>query len=250
MKLSLLCRAIHPVALDLLWDTIFFGTHSKTEAVPWPAFIRFYATILCRKQAGKPTKCRRLSLIYESLQHILEEEGMATLLKEIIHSLQPDELVIKCDVYMVDTLESLRPLNTKRLVIYIHAEEDLRILPNVLQACATSLTHLHISLGSCYAGDAYYNNRNWDSVPDSLASSGDIPELPRLRELYIDQCWPQHRVEDYAMNTLTDLLECFPDNCCVRIEEKEPWATDEGSSKPPWNKRLAVANPPRAAVPT
>ncbi|KAK9900218.1 hypothetical protein P389DRAFT_187279 [Cystobasidium minutum MCA 4210] len=153
--ICLLCRSIRPIAEALLWDTIFLGSHHlEAEAFHLTSFIRLCTAIQIRKQSGRSVKFRRLFIAFHCLQAIVAVPGSHEVLLDIISSLQPDEVVISGGWDMIKDWTWNGQLGFTKLVLYLYAGDDLRIIPEILSGCAETLTHLEIAMG-------YYHDGRW-----------------------------------------------------------------------------------------
>ena len=137
---------------------------------------------------------------------------------------------------MIQDWARLGPLKFAKLALYLHAEEDLRALPHVLSACADTVTHLEIAMGCLLAPNAYEYD---DDIYWTDSGREPFPQkLPCLQKLVIAQYWMQERVEEFGSYCFESLMQIVPEDCWLRVDELEPWQSNERHPVPPWHEHL------------
>lgn len=226
-----LSRSIYPHAMNLLWDTIFFGDRLGLDFKPQMAPVfQLYEGIQSRRRSGKPVHCRRLCINTSSIRHLVAEPGTNRLLQRMILDLQPQELYMTChEVMLFDNgwIEGAHLPRLEKLTVFSTFEDDLRGYFTLLQPFAETLKSLTVAIGCL--GD----HEDYDGF--QMKKLGFFPKLPALTQLVINQAWWTERFsKPYVDITFYNLLQAIPDECSITVyDHYNEW----GKDLPPWGDR-------------
>lgn len=192
--------------------------------------------IQIRKQSGRSVKFRRLFIAFHCLQAIVAVPGSHEVLLDIISSLQPDEVVISGGWDMIKDWTWNGQLGFTKLVLYLYAGDDLRIIPEILSGCAETLTHLEIAMGYYHDG-MYFHYEGADDFPRGFAHEPFPPKLPRLERLFIGRHCIHSIFEEHAPYYFETLMACIPEDRLLTVDELQHW-TDPDNPLRPWHNHL------------
>lgn len=198
--------------------------------------VRLHEAVKTRLQSGGSLYCRHLSINLVALDLIIQQ-GLDILVQEVLHSLQPDELVYLGDSFNppnIKTIHTYGQLRVMKLLVFVDTGEELGFLAILLQACAATLTDLEL----VFSEDLHSTARL--SYPAPRCGFA-ISELPKLERCYLTNRWQQkHRFKRGEVVTLRNLADAMPPACCCEVvEDACDWSVLPTVPRP-WPSRFQV----------